>query len=172
MTGIYFLVNNDTKIVKKNFLVQFLMQIFFMKIVIQMILKKILIISTLCIAVNLPGMVHEPNSFSFNLPDEIVQALTNGDAKIISNYFNMSVELIINDSQAVYGRAQAEQILKTFFNNNASASGKFGYKQLHKGDRDNVQFYICELHTGKGSYRVTINMKDQRIHQMRIESND
>ena len=46
------------------------------------------------------------------------------------------------------------------------------FKQLHKADRDNVQYYIGELHTGKGSYRVTIYMKDQRIHQMKIESND
>ena len=137
-----------------------------------MIFKQILVFSTLCLAVNLHGTVYESESNSLNLPNEIVQALTNGDAKAISNYFNTSVELIINDSQAVYGKAQAEQILKTFFNNNASASGKFSYKQLHKGDRDNVQFYIGELHTGKGSYRVTINMKDQRIHQMRIESND
>jgi len=137
-----------------------------------MIFKQILVLSTLCSAVNLHGTVYDTNSNSLNLPNEIIQALTNGDAKSISNYFNSSVELIINDSQAVYGKSQAEQILKTFYNNNASASGKFSYKQLHKGERDNVQFYIGELHTGKGSYRVTINMKDQRIHQMRIESND
>ena len=133
-----------------------------------MIFKKILIISSLCLMVDLSGS----ESYSMNLPNEIVQALSNGDAKAISNYFNTSVELIINDSQAVYGKAQAEQILKNFFNNNASTSGKFIYSPKHKGDRDNVQFYIGELRTGKGSYRVTINMKDQRIHQMRIESDD
>jgi len=137
-----------------------------------MVIKQILIISSLCIVGLTNSPNHATNFNSMNLPNEIVQALTNGDAKVFSNFFNTSVELIINDSQAVYGKAQAEQILKTFFNNNASTSGKFSYKQLHKGDRDNVQFYIGELHTGKGSYRVTINMKDQRIHQMRIESND
>jgi len=136
-----------------------------------MILKQILIISSLCITVNLHGTFHE-TKYTLNLPNEIVQALSNGDAKAISNFFNTSVELIISESQAVYGKAQAEQILRNFFNNNASANRKFNYKPLHDVTRDNTQFYIGELHTGKGSYRVTIYMKNQRIHQMRIESND
>ena len=134
-----------------------------------MVIKQILIISSLCVVGHLYSTVHETNIKSMNLPNEIVQALTNGDARAFSNFFNTSVELSINDNQAVYGKAQAEQILKSFFNNNGSTSGKFNFKQLHKGDRDNVQFYIGELHTGKGTYRVTINMKDQRIHQIRIE---
>jgi hypothetical protein len=137
-----------------------------------MILKKILIISSLCVAVGLRGAVHEAKMLaSAKLPDEIVQALTCCDAKTISKYFNSSVELIFSESQGVYGKSQAEQILKTFFSNNASANGKFNYKELHASDRDNAQYYIGELH-GKGLYRVYIYMKDQRIHQMRIESND
>jgi len=117
-------------------------------------------------------VVFEAKASVFNLPDEIVQALKSGDAKTISKYFNTSVELIFNENQGVYGKAQAEQILKIFFTNNASPSGTFGYKDLHSGNRDNPQYYIGELHTGKGRYRVTIFMKDQRIHQMRVESND
>lgn len=134
-----------------------------------MAFKKILIISLLCSAVGFRG---EAEAQTLNLPDEIVQAFVNGDAKIISKYFNLSVELIVNDGGRVYAKAQAEQILKNFFNNNASANGRFNYKHLHGLDRDNLQFFIGELHTGKGIYRVNIYMKDQLIHQMRIESND
>ena len=141
-----------------------------------MIPKKVLIISFLCAVMNIHGTVcetfHETDSYLLNLSPEIVQALTNGDAKALSNYFNTSVELIFSESQAVFGKAQAEQILKDFFNKNASAGGKFVYKPLHNGIRDNAQYYIGELSTGKGFYRVTIYMKNQRIHQMRIESND
>jgi len=137
-----------------------------------MILKQILSISLLCITVHSNGTVDKTKSIPLNLPNEIVQALTNGDAKTISNYFNTSVELNYSERQAVYGKAQAEQILRTFFNDNATANRKFTYKPLHNGTRDNVQYYIGELHTGKGSYRVTFYMKDQRITQMRIESND
>ena len=118
--------------------------------------------------VNLRGGVHEAKA---NQPDEIIQAFINGDAKVIGNYFNTSVELIFSEKQGVYSKAQAEQMLRTFFSDN-SANRKFTYKQLHASNKDNAQYYIGELHTGKGSYRVTIYMKGQRIHQLRIESND
>ena len=138
-----------------------------------MVFKKILIISSLCVVVNLPGAVHEARASILSLPNEIVQAFVNGDAKVISKYFNTSVELIFSENQGVYSKAQAEQMLRTFFSNNASADRKFTFKHLHSSpNRDNIQYYIYQLDTGKGSYRVTIHIKDQRITQMRIESND
>ena len=138
---------------------------------------KTLIISSLFTVVNLQDTVHEtfihdPNINLSKLPKEIVQGFVNGDAKVVGRHFNLSVELIFNESQGVYGKAQAEQILRIFFINNASVNGKFNYKPLHGSERDNAQYYIGELLTGKGLYRVTIYMKDQLIHRMRIESND
>ena len=135
-------------------------------------IRKILVISLLYITIGLRDVDGESGVYVLNLPVEIVQALKSGDAKTISKYFNTSVELIFSESQGVYGKAQAEQILKNFFTNNASPGGSFSYRELHSGNRDNPQYYIGELHTGKGRYRVTIFMKDQRIHQMRVESND
>jgi len=139
-----------------------------------MILKNILIISSLCAVVSLRNTTHEAVSEikGANLPNEIVHGLNNGDAKIISQYFNSSVELIFTDSRGVYGKAQAEQILNKFFNDNTTAKGKFEYKHLHNIDKDNVQYYIGELTTGKGRYRINIFMKDQRIYEMRLEGND
>ncbi len=129
-----------------------------------MVFKKILIIGLLCAYVDIMAVnVH-------NLPGEIVKALEKGDSKSISNYFNSSVELIFSDSQKVYGKSQAEQILKNFFINNGP--GEFRYKHLHKMDKDNAQYFIGELRTAKGLYRLNIYMKDQRIYQMRIENND
>ena len=137
-----------------------------------MIFKNILIISFLCIMSDMRCAVHDMTMQTANLPDEIVQALKTGDAKTIGKYFNSSVELNFSESQGVYGKAQAEQILKDFFSKNASANGKFEYKHLHTTPRDNTQYYIGELITGKGTYRLHIFMKDRRIHQMRIDSND
>ena len=138
--------------------------------------KKILIISLLCATVGLRSAfhetIHEGGSDVHNPPHEIVQGFVNGDAKIISKHFNASVELIISETSGVYGKTQAEQILKNFFNNNVSATGKFNYKPLHGSDRENVQYFIGELQTGKGLYRVTIYLKDKLIHRMTIESND
>jgi len=125
-----------------------------------------------CVVTDMRYNVHDITVQTSSLPAEIVQALKTGDAKTISKYFNSSVELNFSESQGVYGKSQAEQILKDFFNKNASANGKFEYKTLHTTPRDNAQYYIGELITGKGTYHLHIFMKNQRIHQMRIDSND
>ena len=127
-----------------------------------MIFERTLIVILLCVSV----------SFRNDLPSELVQGFVNGDAKLISKHFNESIELIFTESSGVYGKTQAEQILRTFFVNNAPANGKFGYKPLHNSGRENMHYFIGELHTGKGLYRVTIHMKDKLIHRMRIENND
>ena len=127
-----------------------------------MVLKRILLISIAFLTVVVRA----------NPPDEIVRALNCGDAKLISKYFNSSVELIFSDNQGVYGKDQAEQILRNFFNNNTGGGGKLNYRHLHGSDRDNVQYYIGELQTRKGMYRVYLHMKNQLIYQMRIENND
>jgi len=133
-----------------------------------MVVKKLLIISSLWAFMSSHGadyLVVKP-------PEEIIQGFENCDPRVVGRFFNMSVELIFNENQGVYAKSQAEQILRNFFNNNASSNGKFIYKHLHGSDRDNVQYYIGELHTGRGLFRVTIYMKDQFIYRMRIENND
>jgi len=112
------------------------------------------------------------SAYNSKLPNEIVQGFINGDAKAVGKYFNKSVELYFNDSKGVYWKNQAEQILRNFFVNNASANGRFIYKSLHSLERDSAQTYISELHTGKGLYRLTIYMKDNLIHRLTIDSND
>ena len=127
-----------------------------------MVFKKMLILVSLCVL----------SAANISPHRDIVQGFERGDARSISNHFNSSVELIFSDRSGVYAKAQAEQILRSFFVSNAPASGRFTYKNLHGSDRDNVQYFIGELHTTRGIYRVTIYMKDRLIHQMRIESND
>ncbi len=130
-----------------------------------MLYKKILIIGFLYVCLGV-SQVH-----ALNLPQGIVEALENGDAKNMSKYFNSSIELIFSQSQGVYAKSQAEQILKNFFDNNGPV---FKYKHIHHtSSKDNTQYnYIGQLYTSKGTYRVNIYMKNQCIHQMRIESND
>ena len=134
-------------------------------------IKKIVMIGSLCVAICVRSAARGTDAQA-KLPDDMVQAFVGGDAKAICKYFDSSVELILSEIGGVFAKAQAEQILKTFFNDNISANRRFNYKDLHSSVRDNAQYYIGELHTGKGIYRVNIYMKDQRIYQMRIESND
>ena len=133
-------------------------------------MKKVLIISSLCTAISFLGAISEAGAQTLKLPDEIVRAFVGGDAKTICKYFDSSVELILSEIGGVYAKVQAEQILKDFFNKNASANQKFNYKDLRSSIRDNAQYFIGELHTGKGIYRVNIYMKDQRIFQLRIDN--
>ena len=142
-----------------------------------MVLIKTLIITSLFTVTSFQSsvhetVIHEPNTLSSQLPNEIVQGFVNGDAKAVGKHFNSDVVLVFDGRGVVYRKAQAEQILRNFFINNASSNGKFIYKHLHGSERDNAQYYIGELHTGKGLYRVTIDMKDKLIQRMRVESND
>ena len=129
-----------------------------------MLYKKSLIISLLYVSF---GVLQVK---ALELPDGIVQALETGNAKNMSKYFNSSVELIFSQSQGVYAKSQAEKILKNFFDN----VGPLKYRHIHHtSSKDNTQYsYIGQLDTNKGTYRVNIYMKNQCIHQMRIESND
>ena len=129
-----------------------------------MIYRKVVIISLLY------AFVGVMPAKACNLPDEIVRALENGEAKSVGKYFNSSVELILPSNQGVYGKAQAEQILKNFFEGNSP--GNFKYKHLQTINKENTQFYIGQLYTGKGIYRIYVYIKDRFIHQMRVESND
>ncbi len=140
---------------------------FYTQIYFRMIYKKILIIGLLCVW-PLTAAVRADNATP---PDDIVKALKSGDAKGIGKYFNSSVELIFTQNQGVYGKSQAEQILKNFFDNNRGTRD-FSYNHLHTNNKDNTQYYIGQLFTAKGVYRIYIYMKDGLIHQMRIESND
>jgi hypothetical protein len=129
--------------------------------------KKFIIVSLLFIC------IEKETIFALNLPQEIAQALESGDAKSVSKYFNTSVELIFSESQGVFGKNQAEQILRAFFEKNTGRSERFKYNHLHTNNaKGNVQSYVGELFTHKGVYRVTIFMKDKQIHLMRLESND
>ena len=130
-----------------------------------MFCKRLLIINLLCVFLG----VLQVNAL--DLPERIVQSLEAGNAKNMSKFFNSSVELIFTQSQGVYAKSQAEQILKNFFDNTGPY---FKYKHIHHtSSKDNTQYnYIGQLYTSRGTYRVNIYMKNQCIHQMRIESND
>ena len=72
---------------------------------------KILKILTLLIffLFYLPSVAQE------QIPDDIILSLKSGDAKLLSDYFNLNVELVILDNDNVYSKAQAQQIVGKFF---------------------------------------------------------
>ena len=105
-----------------------------------------------------------------DLPGEIVNAISSGNAVALSKYFNNTVELTIFDKEGVYSNTQAEMILKDFFTQYPPAQ----FKILHQGGKESSKYAIGSL-TSKGkTYRITLFFKSEGsqvlIHQFRVEN--
>lgn len=103
------------------------------------------------------------------IPQEVVTSFSQGNASNLAGYFNSSIELIILEEENVYSKAQAQQILKSFFQNNPPGN----FTIIHNGGKDSSRYAIGTLSTSSKTYRVTIFLsKDSLIHQLRIEYNN
>lgn len=103
------------------------------------------------------------------IPGGISIALKAGNASELSKYMNSTVELLLLDKEDFYKKNVAETILKDFFN--AYQTKDFIIR--HQGSKNDAQYAIGNLKTGKGDFRVYFLLKkvDQEllIHQIRIE---
>lgn len=87
----------------------------------------------------------------FDPYEDIANAIRSGDAKSVSRYFSNSVDLTLISQEDVYSKAQAEQIIKDFFNKNTPRS----FSIIHKGEsKDGAKYAIGNLSTSNGNYRV------------------
>ena len=101
---------------------------------------------------------------------DVSASLNAGNAKTLSSYFHVSVELSILDEESVYSKTQAEQILKKFFKEHPVVK----YESVHVGNaKDGSAFEIGNLVTKSATYRTYFLLKGngsaQEIHQFRIE---
>lgn len=103
------------------------------------------------------------------LPTSISNALKNGNAVELTKSFNINVDLTILDKQDIYSKTQAESLLKDFFTKNIPTN----FTIIHRGGREDAQYYVGKLTTSTGNYRISILIKGQAktalIHQFRIE---
>ena len=83
--------------------------------------------------------------------EDIANAIRSGDARSVSRYFSSSVDLTLIAQGDVYSKAQAEQILKDYFNKNTPRS----FTIIHRGEaKDGSKYAIGSLVTSNGNYRV------------------
>ena len=88
--------------------------------------------------------------------DAVIGALRSGNSSQLSGYFDDNVELTLPDKSDSYSKAQAQLIVKDFFNNN----GVQGFDLKHKGgDTQGAHFCIGTLKTSAGNYRTNVFMK-------------
>ncbi len=88
---------------------------------------------------------------------EIENAVAVGNARQLSLYMSSSLELDIPDSEGVYSKSQAEQILNRFFNKYPPVS----FTLSHKGNSAaGAKFAVGDYVTLKEqTFRVTIFLK-------------
>lgn len=102
------------------------------------------------------------------IPDKIILSLNTGDAKLLSEYFNQNVQLVILDNDNVYSKAQAQQILSNFFSGNQPE--KFA---VIKQGGESSKYFIGILTTKQGQFRVYFLLKQDKgksyIQHLKIE---
>lgn len=103
------------------------------------------------------------------VPDDIVQSLKTGNSRMLSEFFNQNIELVILDNDNVYSKAQAQQIVTNFFVKYQPES----FNVLHQGGKEDASHVIGNLKTSGGTFRVYFLLKTSGgkaiIHQLRIE---
>ena len=102
--------------------------------------------------------------------DGVIGAIRSGNSSELSKYFDENVELTLPDKSDNYSKAQAQLIVKDFFNNN----GVKGFDLKHKGDSPGGHFCIGTLQTNAGNFRTNVFMKTKAgrevVKEIRFQS--
>ncbi|MEZ4739923.1 MAG: DUF4783 domain-containing protein [Flavobacteriales bacterium] len=103
--------------------------------------------------------------------DKVVQAMKTGNSKELATHFIPNIDLTVKETADVYSKAQAEQIVRKFFNDNPPVDLVIEHTGVSKvGDK----YYIGILRTTTGYFRVTFFLKktdaDFQVKQLRIET--
>ncbi|MDP4184938.1 MAG: DUF4783 domain-containing protein [Bacteroidota bacterium] len=106
------------------------------------------------------------------IPDEIILSLKSGNAKTLAKHFSSNVELTVLDREDVYSKAQAEQLVRNFFEK--YSPDKFFL--IHQGTQEGRPYAIGNLQSGRNTFRVSFLLRkgegDYKIHMLRIEKVD
>lgn len=103
--------------------------------------------------------------------ERIGMAIQSGNSKELAKYFDNTVEITIYQGEEVYSKAQAEQVIRDFFNKNNPTS----FKIIHKGNStQGSQYSIGALTTNTGTFRIYIYIKQKGpsyfIQEIRFEN--
>lgn len=106
-----------------------------------------------------------------NVEKTIDQAIEAGNASKVAEHFTKKVDLSLPGTDDVYSKAQAEQILKEFFQEHPPEE----LVLEHQGtSRLKDRYHIGKLSTEEGDFRITYFMKQMdsgtRIKKLRIEN--
>jgi Tfp pilus assembly ATPase PilU len=103
--------------------------------------------------------------------DRIADLIRQGNIHELSKLFASSVDITIQEEENVYSQTQAELIFNKFFDQNKLKTVSI----LHKvNSNQNYRFGVLLLTTAKGTFRMTVTLKETdgnlTIIEMRIET--
>lgn len=104
--------------------------------------------------------------------EDISNAIRTGESHQLSTYFGNTVDLTILEQENVYSKAQAELVVKDFFEKNRPKS----FTIIHKGSSpEKTQYAIGNLVTSNGrTFRVSFYIKNTQgknlLQELRIET--
>jgi len=118
-------------------------------------------------------LFHFPASIAFqgDIIDDLNGQFKSANSKDIAANFSSSVDLIIIDEEDVYSKAQAEQILRSFFTKYIPVKSTV----IHRlNTNPNFRYGALSLVTKNGSFRVSITLKKNGnaffITELKIET--
>lgn len=106
-----------------------------------------------------------------DVKDQVVSAIGSGNATALAKNMVANVDMTLPSASDYYSKAQAEQILRKFFDEHPPK----GLSIVHEGtNRTGDSYYIGNLATAKGDFRVTFFLKKTgeayQVKQLRIEA--
>ena len=115
--------------------------------------KVIFLVMVIILAANI-GLEAQDDPF-----DPIFKAIQESDAKSLSAYFNMTIELGLPGNENTYSASQGEMVMKDFFKKYPPDS----FTVIKKGTTDSVsRFAICDYLSGNKIYQVYINLRKEK----------
>ncbi len=103
---------------------------------------------------------------------QIQKGLKLNNADLIASFFNTQVEMSVLNKEDIFSATQAKNILSNFLSQHKVSS----YSLLHSGGKPNAKYYIGNIDTATGKYRVFYLLKGSgnnfKIHQFRIEKQE
>jgi Domain of unknown function (DUF4783) len=102
--------------------------------------------------------------------DDVIEAIKNSNSILLSNYFDNTIDIALPDKNDSYSKAQAQIVVKDFFNVNTVKD----FIANHRGNNNGGYYCIGTLSTNKGNFRVTFYMKQKSgksvLQEIRIEN--
>ena len=112
-------------------------------------------------------LVAQPAGYDVFVP--ISKYMAQGNADNLSAWFDDNLEIAVVSQGSNASKAQAKQIVKTFFENYTPRS----FEVNHTAGRDNMKYALGTLKAGGENFSVTIFVsskgKTYKIQQLKIE---